>query len=157
MADQTLGNIPDGGFWDIHTNAARSQPATWRVLHGLIEDKTRGIQKTSMKSPGQWTMKTFFSVSPVVLLAFLLSVRPGAATRGDDITKLCCVTHSVIPYNWVNSYELAKSRCSHEVVIFTTKGGRKFCVQPQVKWVQRYISMLKARKNAGVVAQGPLN
>ncbi|XP_007639871.1 C-C motif chemokine 26 [Cricetulus griseus] len=67
-------------------------------------------------------MKTF-SLSPIVLLAFFLSVHLGT------------VTH----------------------ILTTKRGKKKICVQPQAKWVQRYISMLKAHKRAGGFAQGSLN
>ncbi|KAM7331845.1 hypothetical protein ACRRTK_008553 [Alexandromys fortis] len=152
MADQTLGNIPDGGLWEILTNVARSQPTTWRVPYSLIQDKTRGTQETSMKSPGQWTMKTF-SLSSIVLLAFFLSVHLGAASGvslgGSGSVAPCCLDFSnkMLPWNWVYSYELVKDSCLQKVVIFTTKRGQKVCVQPQAKWVQRYISLLKAQKH----------
>lgn len=51
-----------------------------QVLHSLTEDKIRGIQETSMKSPGPWTMKTV-SLSSIVLLAFFLGIHLGAAAR----------------------------------------------------------------------------
>nr|XP_048289975.1 C-C motif chemokine 26 isoform X2 [Myodes glareolus] len=106
-----------------------------------------------MKSPGQWTMKTF-PLSSIVLLAFFLSVHLGAATDGSEATlhsiqQPCCLNfnHKMLPWNWVYSYELAKDSCLQKVVIFTTKRGQKVCVQPQAKWVQRYISLLNAQKH----------
>ncbi|CAH7255254.1 Ccl26 [Phodopus roborovskii] len=103
-------------------------------------------------------MKTF-SLSPIVLLTLFLSVHLGAATCESEMSRPCCLSyhHMIIPWDWVYTYELAKTSCSHEFVILTTKRGKKICVQPQAKWVQRYISRLKAQKHAGVLAQGSLN
>ncbi|XP_049985225.1 C-C motif chemokine 26 [Alexandromys fortis] len=93
-------------------------------------------------------MKTF-SLSSIVLLAFFLSVHLGAASGGSGSVAPCCLDFSnkMLPWNWVYSYELVKDSCLQKVVIFTTKRGQKVCVQPQAKWVQRYISLLKAQKH----------
>ncbi|XP_020017451.1 C-C motif chemokine 26 [Castor canadensis] len=92
-------------------------------------------------------MKTF-PLLPLTLLAFLLSVPRGAATRGSDVAKSCCFqySHKVLPWNWVHTYEFTQSSCSQPAVIFTTKRGKKICAQPMEKWVQRYISLLKTQK-----------
>ncbi|XP_005396856.1 PREDICTED: C-C motif chemokine 26 [Chinchilla lanigera] len=52
----------------------------------------------------------------------------------------------MLPWSWVHLYELTRSSCSQQAVIFTTKRGKKVCVQPKDKWVKKYISLLKTQK-----------
>ncbi|XP_010617362.1 C-C motif chemokine 26 [Fukomys damarensis] len=84
----------------------------------------------------------------LVLLAFLLSVHPAAAMHGSDTAKLCCFRYStkMLPRSWVQSYELTQSSCPQQAVVFTTKRGKKVCVQLKEKWVQKYISLLRTQK-----------
>ncbi|XP_014705999.1 C-C motif chemokine 26 [Equus asinus] len=88
-----------------------------------------------------------FPVAPLVLLVFMLSVHRGAATPGSDVAKLCCFQYGdkVLPWKWVHTYEFTRSSCSQQAVIFTTKKGQKVCARPKEKWVQRYVSLLRAR------------
>ncbi|XP_023570324.1 C-C motif chemokine 26 isoform X2 [Octodon degus] len=92
-------------------------------------------------------MKSSRLVFPI-LLAFLLSSRPAAATRSSDTAEFCCFRYStkILPWSWVRSYELTRSSCSQQAVIFTTKRGKKVCVQLREKWAKKYISLLKAQK-----------
>ncbi|KAM7147320.1 C-C motif chemokine 26 [Molossus nigricans] len=88
-----------------------------------------------------------FPAAPSILLVFVLSVYLGAAIRGSDVAKYCCLQFSqkILSWNLVKSYEFTRNSCSEPAVIFTTKRGKKVCVQPKEKWVQRYISLLKAQ------------
>ncbi|XP_008016556.1 C-C motif chemokine 26 [Chlorocebus sabaeus] len=88
------------------------------------------------------------SVASAVILASLLSLHLGTATRGTDIAKTCCFQHShkSLPWTRVQSYEFTSNSCSQQAVIFTTKRGKKVCTNPKKKWVQRYISLLKTQK-----------
>ncbi|CAK6444585.1 unnamed protein product [Pipistrellus nathusii] len=90
-----------------------------------------------------------FPMAPPILLFFILSVCIGAAPRGSDVAKICCLQFSqrILPWNLVQSYEFTKSSCTQKAVIFTTKKGRKVCAQPKEKWVRRYILLLKAQQN----------
>ncbi|XP_037360404.1 C-C motif chemokine 26 [Talpa occidentalis] len=90
-------------------------------------------------------------VALLVLLALILSVHVGASTRGSEVAKFCCFQFSPrsIPWKWVQTYEFTKISCSRQAVIFTTKRGQKVCAQPEEKWVQKYISLLKARQQLG--------
>ncbi|XP_004442184.1 PREDICTED: C-C motif chemokine 26 [Ceratotherium simum simum] len=89
-----------------------------------------------------------FPVAPLVLLVFILSVHLGAAIRGSDVAKFCCFqySHKILPWKYVRSYEFTRSSCSQQAVILTTKRGKKVCAQPKEKWVQRYISLLRAQQ-----------
>ncbi|KAK1344907.1 hypothetical protein QTO34_013611 [Cnephaeus nilssonii] len=91
-----------------------------------------------------------FPTAPPVLLLFILSVRLGAAPRGSDVAKYCCLQfiQRTLPWNLVQSYEFTRSSCSQKAVIFTTKKGQKVCAQPKEKWVRRYILLLKAQQNS---------
>ncbi|KAM8777023.1 C-C motif chemokine 26-like [Rhynchonycteris naso] len=88
-----------------------------------------------------------FPAAPLVLLLFILSVHLGAATRGTDVAKYCCLQFSSkpLPWKWVQSYEFTRSSCFQQAVIFTTKKGLKVCAQSKKKWVQQYISLLKTQ------------
>ncbi|XP_037671148.1 C-C motif chemokine 26 isoform X2 [Choloepus didactylus] len=89
-----------------------------------------------------------FPTAPSVLLALLLSVYVGAATRGSNVAKFCCFqfSHRFLPWNLVRTYEFSRNSCSLPAVIFTTKRGQKVCAHPKEKWVQRYISLLKIQQ-----------
>ncbi|KAG8509896.1 C-C motif chemokine 26, partial [Galemys pyrenaicus] len=66
-----------------------------------------------------------------------------------DIAKFCCFqfSHRIIPWKWVQTHEFTRNSCSRQAVIFTTKRGQKVCAQSEEKWVQKYISLLKARQH----------
>nr|XP_019575563.1 PREDICTED: C-C motif chemokine 26 [Rhinolophus sinicus] len=92
-------------------------------------------------------MKTF-PIAPEVLLVFILSVHLGAASHGSDVARYCCLrfSHKTLPLNRVQTYEFTRSSCSQRAVIFTTKRGQKVCTDPKDKWVQKYISLLRAQQ-----------
>ncbi|XP_011369839.1 C-C motif chemokine 26 [Pteropus medius] len=89
-----------------------------------------------------------FPMAPPLLLVFILSIHLEAATRGSNVAKFCCsqFSHRTLPWQWVQTYEFTRNSCSQQAVIFTTKRGRKVCAQPKAKWVQSYISLLRARQ-----------
>ncbi|XP_029805738.1 C-C motif chemokine 26 [Suricata suricatta] len=88
------------------------------------------------------------SVGFLVLLIFVLSVQLGVAIRGSDVANFCCFhySHKILPWKRVHSYKFTKNSCSHPAVIFTTKKGHKVCAHPKEKWVQKYISLLRAQR-----------
>ncbi|XP_036910625.1 C-C motif chemokine 26-like [Sturnira hondurensis] len=92
-------------------------------------------------------MKSFPEAS-LALLLFILSVHLGTATRGSDVARYCCLQFSSKPLPWkfVRSYEFTRSSCPQQAVIFTTKKGLKVCAELEEKWVQKYISLLKAQQ-----------
>ncbi|KAF6356683.1 C-C motif chemokine ligand 26 [Rhinolophus ferrumequinum] len=92
-------------------------------------------------------MKTF-PIAPGILLVFILSVRLGAASGPSDVAKYCCLqfSHKTLPWKRVQTYEFTRNSCSLRAVIFTTKKGRKVCADPKEKWVQKYISSLRAQQ-----------
>ncbi|XP_036995007.2 C-C motif chemokine 26-like [Artibeus jamaicensis] len=100
-----------------------------------------------MKGSAWSTMKSFPKAS-LVLLLFILSVHLGTATRGSNVAKYCCLQFSpkALPWKLVQSYEFTRSSCPQQAVIFTTKKGLKVCAEPEEKWVQKYISLLKAQR-----------
>ncbi|KAM5329632.1 C-C motif chemokine 26 [Glossophaga mutica] len=89
-----------------------------------------------------------FPAPSLVLLLFILSIHFGTATRGSDVAKYCCLKFSpkTLPWKLVRSYEFTRSSCPQQAVIFTTKKGPRVCAEPKEKWVQKYISLLKARQ-----------
>ncbi|XP_032459656.1 C-C motif chemokine 26 [Phocoena sinus] len=92
-------------------------------------------------------MKNFTTAFPLFLV-FILSVHLGAAARGSDVAKFCCFqyTHKSLPWRWVSNYEFTRNSCPQQAVIFTTKRGQKLCATPKEAWVQKYISLLRARQ-----------
>ncbi|NP_001013430.2 C-C motif chemokine 26 precursor [Mus musculus] len=91
----------------------------------------------------------FFDLGLLVLLAIFLSVQLGVATCGSSIAMSCCPNFSyyVIPWSWVYSYKFTDKSCTSDGVIFFTKTGKQFCVQPGAKWVQRFISLVNTRNH----------
>ncbi|XP_037671147.1 C-C motif chemokine 26 isoform X1 [Choloepus didactylus] len=60
-----------------------------------------------------------FPTAPSVLLALLLSVYVGAATRGSNVAKFCCFqfSHRFLPWNLVRTYEFSRNSCSLPAVM----------------------------------------
>ncbi|XP_049643852.1 C-C motif chemokine 26 [Suncus etruscus] len=85
-----------------------------------------------------------------LLMVFMLSLHLGATVRSSDVARFCCFQFSdqIIPRNLVRTYQFTQSSCSHQAVIFTTKKNRKICVDPKKKWVQAYITFLKAQQQS---------
>ncbi|KAL2766109.1 C-C motif chemokine 26 precursor, partial [Daubentonia madagascariensis] len=59
-----------------------------------------------------------FSVACPVLLAFILSIHLGAATRGSDVAKSCCFQygHKMLPWTWVQNYAYTSNNCPQQAV-----------------------------------------
>ncbi|XP_042298385.1 C-C motif chemokine 5-like [Sceloporus undulatus] len=80
------------------------------------------------------------------VLAFLLVAATlfaqGQAISGDP--SLCCFEfiNKPIPQKNLVSYEHTNHMCAIPAVIFTTKGNRRICANPQDKWTQSRIDEL---------------
>uniref|UniRef100_A0A8C6B3G3 C-C motif chemokine ligand 26 n=1 Tax=Monodon monoceros TaxID=40151 RepID=A0A8C6B3G3_MONMO len=77
-----------------------------------------------------------------------LSSRTRKQRGGSDVAKFCCFqyTHKIPPWRWVSNYEFTRNSCSQQAVIFTTKRGQKLCATLKEAWVQKYMSLLRARQ-----------
>ncbi|KAB0383062.1 hypothetical protein FD755_004979 [Muntiacus reevesi] len=72
-------------------------------------------------------------------------------TPADSVTlpSSCCITFisKKIPESRVISYQLTNgSVCPQAGVIFTTRKGQKFCGNPKLLWVQKYVKNLDAKQ-----------
>ncbi|DAA15108.1 TPA: chemokine (C-C motif) ligand 24 [Bos taurus] len=80
------------------------------------------------------------------LLLLALCIPPA-----DSVTlpSSCCITFisKKIPESRVISYQLTnRSICPQAGVIFTTQKGQKFCGNPKLPWVQKYVKNLDAKQ-----------
>ncbi|XP_025130539.1 C-C motif chemokine 24 [Bubalus kerabau] len=80
------------------------------------------------------------------LLLLALCIAPA-----DSVTlpSSCCITFisKKIPESRVISYQLTnRSICPQAGVIFTTRKGQKFCGNPKLPWVQKYVKNLDAKQ-----------
>uniref|UniRef100_A0A672H3W0 C-C motif chemokine n=1 Tax=Salarias fasciatus TaxID=181472 RepID=A0A672H3W0_SALFA len=73
---------------------------------------------------------------------FLVSILPPAVMLNS-----CCQRHSIgsLPARAIRSYVVqnATDICRINAVIFYTHRGKMFCADPNQKWVQLYLTVLK--------------
>ncbi|XP_004620937.2 C-C motif chemokine 24 [Sorex araneus] len=93
----------------------------------------------------------------LLLLALCaLHTVPAGSVR---VPPSCCLTFisKKIPQNRVVGYQLAsRSVCPKEGVIFTTRKGQKFCADPKLPWVQKYMKNLDARQKKAAARTRPV-
>ncbi|XP_063052249.1 C-C motif chemokine 5-like [Engraulis encrasicolus] len=86
-------------------------------------------------------MKTL--IASLTLLLLVISVN---AQYGPTTTE-CCDTHysKPIPINKVVSHITLSSRCHLKAHVFTTVAKKKFCVNPDDKWVKIIVAKLNVK------------
>ncbi|XP_042609610.1 C-C motif chemokine 5-like isoform X2 [Cyprinus carpio] len=59
----------------------------------------------------------------------------------------CCVEFSnvKIPVKLVKYYYWTSSKCDRRAIVFQTKAGREFCVDPETPWVNGHIAKVDKR------------
>ncbi|KAM4701328.1 C-C motif chemokine 5-like [Discoglossus pictus] len=69
-----------------------------------------------------------------------------SAPVGTDVTP-CCFGYleKVIPRKHVNDYFYTSGRCSQPAVVFITRKNRRFCTNPDNKWVKEYVNYLEMK------------
>uniref|UniRef100_A0A672H057 C-C motif chemokine n=1 Tax=Salarias fasciatus TaxID=181472 RepID=A0A672H057_SALFA len=76
-----------------------------------------------------------------------LSVLPFPAAGMFTLLNSCCQRHSIgsLPARAIRSYVVqnATDICRINAVIFYTHRGKMFCADPNQKWVQLYLTVLK--------------
>ncbi|XP_055266048.1 C-C motif chemokine 24 [Moschus berezovskii] len=87
----------------------------------------------------------------LVTMATSLLLLALCITPADSVTlpSSCCITFIAkkIPQSRVISYQLSNgSVCPQAGVIFTTRKGQKFCGNPKLPWVQKYMKNLDAKQ-----------
>ncbi|XP_064814390.1 C-C motif chemokine 13-like [Oncorhynchus masou masou] len=89
-------------------------------------------------------MKT---LTALLLLGLLCSLH----TTSAGVIKLemapeCCMTFSArIPLQQVVSLRATSSSCPRRALLFTTKKGKTFCVDPSEAWVQSHVTKIESR------------
>uniref|UniRef100_A0A4W5LVX9 Chemokine interleukin-8-like domain-containing protein n=1 Tax=Hucho hucho TaxID=62062 RepID=A0A4W5LVX9_9TELE len=59
----------------------------------------------------------------------------------------CCINfRAMIPLKQVVSVRTTSSSCPHKALIFTTKTGKTFCVDPSEAWVQSHVTKIESRQ-----------
>ncbi|NWX69873.1 CCL13 protein, partial [Alca torda] len=85
-------------------------------------------------------MKVFSLVLLTLLLATLWTGSQGVSLRSSYST--CCykdmfIRKKILASN-IQSYQKTPSHCSHRAVRVELLNGKKFCVDPEERWFQRY-------------------
>ncbi|KTF71572.1 hypothetical protein cypCar_00050125 [Cyprinus carpio] len=66
----------------------------------------------------------------------------------DAAQSKCCgeeFTVVKIPVKQVTSYYWTSSSCARRAIVFQTKAGREFCVDPESPWVKSHIDKVDKR------------
>uniref|UniRef100_A0A4W5LUA3 Chemokine interleukin-8-like domain-containing protein n=1 Tax=Hucho hucho TaxID=62062 RepID=A0A4W5LUA3_9TELE len=90
-------------------------------------------------------MKT---LTALLLLGLLCSLHTTSAAVIKMITATeCCINfRAMIPLKQVVSVRTTSSSCPHKALIFTTKTGKTFCVDPSEAWVQSHVTKIESRQ-----------
>uniref|UniRef100_A0A8C7GRG3 C-C motif chemokine 13-like n=1 Tax=Oncorhynchus kisutch TaxID=8019 RepID=A0A8C7GRG3_ONCKI len=89
-------------------------------------------------------MKT---LTALLLLGLLCSLHTtSAGVIALEIAPECCMKFSArIPLQQVVSLRTTSSSCPRKALIFTTKKGKIFCVDPSEAWVQSHVTKIESR------------
>ncbi|XP_021449819.2 C-C motif chemokine 4-like [Oncorhynchus mykiss] len=93
-------------------------------------------------------MKT---LTALLLLGLLCSLHTTSAQPVMGISAMtardCCVKFSPrrIPLGAVVSVSRTPSSCPRQALVFTTKKGNRFCVDPSQAWVQSHVTNIESR------------
>ncbi|XP_070986180.1 C-C motif chemokine 4-like [Oncorhynchus clarkii lewisi] len=95
-------------------------------------------------------MKT---LTALLLLGLLCSLHTTSAQRTSVMgisamtARDCCVKFSPrrIPLGAVVSVSRTPSSCPRQALVFTTKKGNRFCVDPSQAWVQSHVTKNESR------------
>ncbi|XP_058622362.1 C-C motif chemokine 4-like [Onychostoma macrolepis] len=89
------------------------------------------------------------SLISVLFLVIFCSVQmTSSATMAlDGAHSKCCgeLSKVKIPVKLVASYYWTSSSCPRQAIVFQTKAGREFCVDPETTWVSGHIDKVVKR------------
>ncbi|XP_045564612.1 C-C motif chemokine 13-like [Salmo salar] len=92
-------------------------------------------------------MKTLTALLLLGLLCSLHTTSAGVISL--DTAADCCMKFSTrIPLQQVVSLRPTSSSCPRKALIFTTKKGKTFCVDPSEAWVQSHVTKIESRSTA---------
>ncbi|XP_072520295.1 C-C motif chemokine 13-like [Salminus brasiliensis] len=90
----------------------------------------------------------------VLLLGSLqLTSSAPAVHHADCCPKLTAVKK--IPLRQVESYIRTSGNCTVKAIVFNTKAGKQFCVDPDVEWVKGHVAILDQRHNTTPLTTNP--
>ncbi|XP_064868533.1 C-C motif chemokine 13-like [Oncorhynchus nerka] len=89
-------------------------------------------------------MKT---LTALLLLGLLCSLHMTSAgvIKLEKSTECCIKFSARIPLQQVVSFRTTSSSCPRKALIFTTKKGKTFCVDPSEAWVQSHVTKIESR------------
>uniref|UniRef100_A0A4W5Q2K8 Chemokine interleukin-8-like domain-containing protein n=1 Tax=Hucho hucho TaxID=62062 RepID=A0A4W5Q2K8_9TELE len=93
-------------------------------------------------------MKTLTALLLLGLLCSLHTTSAQAVLALQTSTECCMKFSARIPLKQVVSLRTTSSSCPHKALIFTTKKGKTFCVDPSKAWVQSHVNKIKSRWTA---------
>ncbi|KAG9272028.1 C-C motif chemokine 13-like [Astyanax mexicanus] len=88
------------------------------------------------------------SGSALLLVLLLGSLQlSSSAPHGTSVADCCpkLTTVKTIPLRMVKSYTETRSDCAVKAIVFYTKKGKEFCVDPDAEWVKSHVAVLKKR------------
>uniref|UniRef100_A0A8C2KGJ4 Chemokine interleukin-8-like domain-containing protein n=1 Tax=Cyprinus carpio TaxID=7962 RepID=A0A8C2KGJ4_CYPCA len=90
------------------------------------------------------------SLMCLLFLVIFCSVQMTSSTviSIDSAQPKCCgeeFTNVKIPVKLVTSYYWTSSMCDRRAIVFQTKAGREFCVDPESTWVNGHIAKVDKR------------
>ncbi|XP_016123027.1 C-C motif chemokine 22-like [Sinocyclocheilus grahami] len=89
------------------------------------------------------------SLMSVLFLVFFCSVQmtSSAVISIDAAQSKCCgeFTDVKIPLKQVASYYWTSSSCARRAIVFKTKSGKEFCVDPEIPWVSGHVAKVDKR------------
>uniref|UniRef100_A0A8C8GKI0 Chemokine interleukin-8-like domain-containing protein n=1 Tax=Oncorhynchus tshawytscha TaxID=74940 RepID=A0A8C8GKI0_ONCTS len=89
-------------------------------------------------------MKT---LTALLLLGLLCSLHVCVYVIKLETSTDCCIKFSArIPLQQVVSLRTTSSSCPRKALIFTTKKGKTFCVDPSEAWVQSHVTKIESRR-----------
>uniref|UniRef100_UPI0000F215A1 chemokine (C-C motif) ligand 39, duplicate 1 precursor n=1 Tax=Danio rerio TaxID=7955 RepID=UPI0000F215A1 len=83
----------------------------------------------------------------VLVLFCSLQDTSSAMEATISANSVCCegFTHKKIPLSKIVSHHLTTSNCAKKFIVFTTKAGKKICVDPENTFVKRQVAELDSR------------
>lgn len=93
-----------------------------------------------------WRMRNLMSVLFLMIFCSVQMTSSAAIAIDAELSKCCVELSKVkIPVKLVKSYYWTSSSCARRAIVFQTKAGREFCVDPETTWVSGHVDKMNKR------------